>query len=116
MLFCSAQYFLFFAAVFLVYWALPWHRVRVWFLLGASFYFYASWNKWLAAIICVSTLMDYVIARWLEATENERWRRALLILSLTANLGLLFYFKYANFFLHSLEDALNAMGAATSMP
>ena len=39
MLFCTEQFFVFFAAVFIVYWALPWHRVRVLLLLAASFLF-----------------------------------------------------------------------------
>ena len=37
MLFCSRQFLFFFAAVFALYWALPWRRARVWLLLGASF-------------------------------------------------------------------------------
>src|SRR5881392_3866754 len=110
MLFCSTQFFLFFSVVFAVYWALPWQRVRVWLLLAASFYFYASWNKWLALIICASTAMDFLIARALDSSGRQAVRRLLLAVSVVANLGLLFYFKYANFFLHSLEEALHALG------
>ena len=40
MLFCSQQFALFFAVVFVLYWALPWREVRVWLLLAASVYFY----------------------------------------------------------------------------
>jgi alginate O-acetyltransferase complex protein AlgI len=116
MLFCSQQYLLFFTGIFVTYWALPWQRVRVWLLLGASFYFYASWNKWLAGIICVSTAMDYLVARGMEESAVA-WRRKLLLgSSLVANLGLLFYFKYANFFLGSLEQVLHAAGAHSTMP
>src|SRR5262245_11948231 len=99
MLFCSPQFFVFFAVVFTLYWALPWHRPRVWLLTAASFYFYASWNKWLALIIAVSTVLDYLLARGMEATDRNCLRRLLLIVSLVGNLGLLVYFKYANFFL-----------------
>src|SRR6266446_931632 len=116
MLFCSEKFLVFFTIVFISYWALPWPRARVWLLLGASFYFYASWNKWLALIICVSTAMDYFIARGMEAWESTRGRRLLLVISLVANLGLLVYFKYANFFLHSLQEALTAAGAQASLP
>lgn len=116
MLFCTLDYLCFFAVVFVVYWAMPWRGARVWLLLAASFYFYASWNKWLAAIIAVSTLLDYCIARGMEATNSQRLRRALLLASLVANLGLLIYFKYANFFLASLEQSLQAVGASASLP
>src|SRR5689334_9823444 len=81
-------------------------RGRVWLLVLASFYFYASWNKWLAALICLSTAMDYLIARGLDGFSSPRLRKLLLAGSLFANLGLLFYFKYENFFLRSLEETL----------
>ena len=116
MLFCSQKYLLFFTLIFAVYWLLPWHRARVWLLLVASFTFYASWNKWLAAIIGVTTAMDYVVARGMEATRSPQRRKWLLGLSLAANLGLLFYFKYANFFLGSLQQALRGLGAEASLP
>src|SRR5687767_13415849 len=99
MLFCSSQFLFFFTAVFLVYWALPWHRARVYLLLGASFYFYASWNKWLALLIVLTSAMDYMVALDLERLTSARARKLLLLLSLVMNLGILVYFKYANFFL-----------------
>jgi alginate O-acetyltransferase complex protein AlgI len=116
MLFCSEQFLVFFLLIFAVYWTLPWQPGRVWLLLFASFFFYASWNKWLAGLICLSSLLDYLIARGLEASSSRSWRRFLLGTSLLANLGLLVYFKYANFFLQSVEEALQALGATTSLP
>src|ERR1700730_13447139 len=116
MLFCSQQFLLFFVVVFAVYWALPWHRVRVWLLLAASFYFYMSWSAELAAIICISTVVDYGLARGMEASSSSRLRKLLLAVSVIANLGLLCYFKYANFFLQSLTDALHAAGSTSSLP
>jgi alginate O-acetyltransferase complex protein AlgI len=140
MLFCSWPFARFFAVVFTVYWLVPWRRLRctvplpgrgsvprrkwvltgdemrVWLLLAASFYFYASWNAWLALLICATTLMDYGIGLALEAVAGPRRRRGLLLLSLVANLGVLVYFKYANFFLGSLEAALHAAGVSASMP
>src|SRR5205823_14844783 len=74
------------------------------------FYFYASWNKWLAALICVSSTIDYFLARGIAASDSPRWRKLLLTLNIVGNLGLLSYFKYVNFFLHSLEQALSAAG------
>jgi alginate O-acetyltransferase complex protein AlgI len=116
MLFCSQQFLLFFVLVFAVYWALPWHRVRVWLLLAASFYFYMSWSAELAAVICISTVVDYCLARGMDASVSSRLRKLLLAISVIANLGLLCYFKYANFFLQSLTDALHAAGSTTSLP
>lgn len=115
MQFCSQKFFLFFVLIFTLYWALPWRRVRVGLLLAASFYFYASWNKWLALLICVSTLIDYLLALGIEYSAAAWRRKLLLCVSLCANLGLLCYFKYANFFLVSLDELLIAAGAHTWM-
>ncbi len=110
MLFCTKEYLFFFLGVFTVYWLMPWRQARVWLLLAASFFFYACWNKWLACIVLGTTLMDYLVARGMDAWQRQSLRRLLLLLSLVVNLGLLVYFKYANFFLDSLHDALAAAG------
>lgn len=116
MLFCTQLFLAFFVVVFALYWALPWPRARVWLLLGASFYFYASWSQWLAIVVCVSSLFDFLLARGMDVTAVAWRRRLLLISSLVMNLGLLVYFKYANFFLRSLEEALTSAGATASLP
>jgi alginate O-acetyltransferase complex protein AlgI len=129
MLFCTWTFAKFFALVFAVYWLVPWrrwtwtvplprwfgagrtwtltgHELRLWWLVGASFYFYASWNHKLALLICGTTLMDYGIGLGLEAMTGRRKRLGLLVLSLIVNLGVLVYFKYANFFLESFYEAV----------
>jgi alginate O-acetyltransferase complex protein AlgI len=116
MFFCSERYLLFFAVVFTLYWATPWTRARVWILLAASLYFYASWNRWLALIVAASSVLDYILGRVLDATQKPLGRRLLLTVSVVANLGLLCYFKYANFFLESLERSLQLCGASASLP
>jgi alginate O-acetyltransferase complex protein AlgI len=116
MLFISHEYLAFFLAVFAVHWALPWHRARIGVLLVASLIFYASWNVGLAALICASTTVDYLLARAMAALARPAGRKALCALSVTMNLGLLAYFKYVNFFLDSLRGGLTAAGHATSLP
>jgi alginate O-acetyltransferase complex protein AlgI len=116
MLFCSLHFLFFFSAIFLVYWIMPWREARIWLLLGASFYFYASWNAWLALLIGVTAAMDYVLALGMDRTDSSARRKLLLGISLTVNLGVLGYFKYANFFLDSLTQTLHALGASASMP
>jgi alginate O-acetyltransferase complex protein AlgI len=116
MLFTSQRFLFFFTLVFAVYWALPWRRARLWWLLGASFYFYASWNPWLAGLIAASTTVDYWLARAIAATAAPRRRSSLVAASICMNLGLLGFFKYANFFLRSLEETLRAAGAEASFP
>jgi alginate O-acetyltransferase complex protein AlgI len=116
MSFCSLDFVVFFAIVLAAYWALPWKRARVWLLLAASFYFYARWNPWLALLICVSTTLDYFLARGIDSSRSPRLRKGLLAINIVANLGLLCYFKYVNFFLDSLRQALTLAGAEASLP
>jgi alginate O-acetyltransferase complex protein AlgI len=116
MLFCSQAYLLFFAVVFIIYWSIPWQEMRVWLLLAASFFFYCSWNTWLAGVIAVSTFLDYVLARIMDGAGASCRKRLCLLASLTMNLGLLVYFKYTNFFLQSLQAALHGVGASASLP
>jgi alginate O-acetyltransferase complex protein AlgI len=111
MLFCSISFMVFFVVLLCIYWALPWQRARVWLLVAASFYFYATWNKWLAVLLCISTFVDYLLALGMEKASTARKRKLFLCMSLFANLGLLCYFKYTNFFLLSLDEILIAMGA-----
>src|SRR5262249_2450278 len=59
---------------------------------------------------------DYLIGRGLDAWSTPWARKLLFLLSLGGNLGLLCYFKYANFFLQSLEEALRAAGWEASLP
>jgi alginate O-acetyltransferase complex protein AlgI len=105
MLFCTGQFFVFFAVLLAVYWAMPWKRPRVYLLLAASYYFYARWNHLLALLICASTVLDYGLALGMDRSNSPLRRRLLLCVSLVANLGLLAYFKYANFFVTSFYDA-----------
>ena len=116
MLFCSRDYALFFASVFALYWAIPRARARVYLLLAASLAFYASWNRWLAALIAATSTLDYLVGLGLDASDSPRRRKALLTLSVVANLGMLAAFKYANFFLDSLGAGLAAVGLASSLP
>ncbi len=116
MLFFSLRFLVFFAIVFTLYWALPRERQRVWLLLVASFWFYATWNRWLAVVIAAGATADWAIARAIEASTSARRRKALLLLSIAGNLGQLCYFKYLDFLLASFGELLNAAGLAASMP
>jgi alginate O-acetyltransferase complex protein AlgI len=116
MLFCTQKFLLFFLVVFTVYWTLPWARARIWLLLAASVFFYASWNKWLCVLVVGTATLDFVIARGLDVVRSDRGRRALLLLSIGTNLGVLGYLKYANFFLDSLYELMNRWGAHVAAP
>jgi alginate O-acetyltransferase complex protein AlgI len=116
MLFCTKDYLFFLLAVFALYWATPRERVRVWLLLIASFTFYAVWSRELACIVAASSAVDFFLGQQMGAAASPRARKYLLWASLGMNLGLLVYFKYANFFIESFQQLLMQMGVTVSLP
>lgn len=96
MLFTSLDYYLFLPIVALVFFLTP-VRFRWAWLLVASYYFYMDWNPWYIWLIVGSTLIDYTAALQIEGAGSRQRKKAWLWLSIVANLGLLFTFKYFNF-------------------
>ncbi len=83
-------------------------------LLGASYYFYAYWDYRFLSLIIISTLVDFFAGNLIHKTENLKRKRALLALSIFVNLGILFFFKYFNFFIDSANVALANAGISFS--
>jgi alginate O-acetyltransferase complex protein AlgI len=110
MVFPTVEFLAFFSVVFPIYWFITRHRWRMGWLLLASCAFYMSWNPWLILLILFSASVDYGAALALERMQSPGWRRCLLIGSITANLGLLAYFKYVNFFLDSAGSLMGWCG------
>jgi D-alanyl-lipoteichoic acid acyltransferase DltB (MBOAT superfamily) len=110
MLFNSYTFILFFGVVLLLH-SLPlsW-RVKKLQLLIASYLFYAAWNPPFVALLWVSTLVDWFVARALARTSQRSARRGLLLVSLVTNLCLLGFFKYGNFLLESFVGVTRALG------
>lgn len=116
MLFNTLQYAWFFLAVFAISWLLvgkPTTR-RV-FLLGASYFFYGSWDWRFLGLLLLSTVVDYFVAKRMDGVPNER-RRGLLLVSLCTNLGILGFFKYFNFFTDSVAQLLQGAGLHADIP
>ena len=115
MLFNSVEFLVFLPLVFLAYWAIqPLTRTAAGLktqnalLLVASYVFYGWWDWRFLSLIALSTVVDWWVGRRIHASRNARnlW----LELSLGLNLGLLGYFKYANFFMASWVDAWGRLG------
>jgi D-alanyl-lipoteichoic acid acyltransferase DltB (MBOAT superfamily) len=108
MLFNSLEFLLFFAVVLAAY-RLP-HRGQNFFLLAASYFFYASWDWRFLSLIVLSTAVDFYCGRRIHTASSLRTRRRLLLVSLGVNLGMLGVFKYFNFFADSLAVLLSSLG------
>jgi alginate O-acetyltransferase complex protein AlgI len=100
MLFNSFQFLIFFPVVVALYFATP-PRYRWLLLLIASYYFYMCWRASYALLLAAGTVVDYFAGVMMGRTPDRGKRRKYLLLSLLSNLGMLFTFKYFNFFMDS---------------
>ncbi|WP_022663106.1 MBOAT family O-acyltransferase [Paucidesulfovibrio longus] len=115
MLFNSLGFAAFFLLTAWLHFVVP--RRYAWVpLLVASYYFYMSWRPVFGLLLLASTLVNYVAALRMAALPGKPGRGKYLLLCLVFNLGLLFVFKYFNFFSRSLADALAVWGLAVDPP
>jgi D-alanyl-lipoteichoic acid acyltransferase DltB (MBOAT superfamily) len=115
MLFNSTQFLVFLPIVLLVASALT-IRWRNSFLLVASYYFYGCWDWRFLVLLMATTVIDYWVGRKIGASEDPLTRRRVLLLSIIANLSVLGFFKYYNFFVSSAISLLESLGLHASAP
>ena len=110
MVFNTLTFAAFFLIVLLLH-SLPlsW-KVRKVNLLLASYVFYAAWNPPFILLLWISTVVDWYAAQGLVKAERPAARRAWMLLSVIANLGMLLYFKYGTFLLHNFAAVAGAFG------
>ncbi|MFH0753763.1 MAG: MBOAT family O-acyltransferase [Candidatus Omnitrophota bacterium] len=86
------------------------HRWQNWMLLVASCIFYASWDWRFLFLLFASISVDFFCATKIHASGDDKVRKKFLVLSLAANLSILAFFKYFNFFTLSLQSLLTHVG------
>jgi len=109
MLFNSWTFIAFILLVLPIYYSLKFKAQNP-FLLIASYTFYGFWDWRFLILLWLSTIIDFSVARKIQNTSVEATRKRLLIISLCANLGILGFFKYFNFFIDSATQLLQAAG------
>ena len=123
MLFNSAAFLIFFPIAALGYFLCP-QRVRYLWLLGCSYYFYMCWNPAYALLILTSTVVTWLSGLALEkikhaGLEEQRCvqlKKCCVAASFLINLGILGYFKYANFFLEGINRVLSLIHVQYQAP
>lgn len=116
MLFNSVDFAIFLPLVFLLYWGGFYRKAasRSAFLWVASYVFYGWWDWRFLILIALSSGLDFFIAQRIDKSTEKRDRRAWLWLSIGFNIGVLAFFKYANFFIDSFVSAFTLFGADLS--
>ncbi|MBW2459026.1 MAG: MBOAT family protein, partial [Deltaproteobacteria bacterium] len=74
--------------------------------------FYAWWRLDFTLLLIASTFVDYTCARLIHRSKTSLGRKGWLAGSILFNLGLLGYFKYANFGIDNFNSILGALGGA----
>ena len=85
-----------------------------WFLLASSIVFYCYWSSIYVFLLFFTVILDFYIARAISQAENQRQRKGLLLTSLIANLSILGFFKYFDFFATSINGLGSFIGAGTA--
>jgi len=115
-LFNSLTFAVFFVLVLALHHApLPWSLKKA-NLLVASYLFYAAWNPPFVALLWLSTIVDWYVARAIFREARTGRRRWLLLISIVANLGILGYFKYGGFLLENWSALVGAVGLSFRPP
>ncbi len=108
MFFNSLNFILFFLVFYTIYLYLGKKlKFQNAFLVLASYYFYGSWNWNFTLLILISTVVDYFCALNIQKSNAPK---KFLLISIFTNLGILFFFKYFNFFASSFSDLFSLIG------
>ena len=112
MLFNSLDFAVFLPIVFVLYWFVTNHNLKLQnaLIVAASYVFYGWWDWRFLSLIIFSTLVDFSIGRRLKVEERASRRKLLLWTSIVVNLGFLGFFKYYNFFLDNFIAAFSLLG------
>jgi D-alanyl-lipoteichoic acid acyltransferase DltB (MBOAT superfamily) len=104
MLFNSLEFILFFPIVVALYFALA-PRFRWILLLIASYYFYMCWNYKYVILIFITTFVNYLSGIGIGKSKEKVYRVFFLVTGLVVSFGILFFYKYFNFF----GDTINTL-------
>ena len=115
MLFNSLEFLVFFPIVVALYFALP-HRFRWILLLTASYYFYMCWNYNYVVLIFITTLVNYISGIGIYHARKKVFKVLYLTIGLVVSFGILFFYKYFNFFGDSVNTLFDQFNIAYQFP
>jgi D-alanyl-lipoteichoic acid acyltransferase DltB (MBOAT superfamily) len=85
-------------------------RVRLLFFLCASYYFYAHWDYRFLGLIWASSTADWLLGHAIARADTAEKKKLWLVVTVVMNLGVLGFFKYANFGIDSMVALLEGLG------
>lgn len=110
MVFSSITFLVYFIPIFLLLYFIVDKKYKNILLLVGSIIFYSWGAPRFIFVILFTTFLDFHLVKWMDSLQQKSHRRLLLALSVSINLGLLFYFKYCNFFIGNINLGLHKVG------
>lgn len=110
MVFSSIVFIFYFLPLFFLIYYLADKKYKNGIILAGSIFFYAWGAPQFIFVILGTTVIDFYVVRVMAHTDRPSRRKLLLCTSLCINLGLLFYFKYCNFFVDNLNYTFQLFG------
>ncbi|MCD7959161.1 MAG: hypothetical protein LUF89_06695 [Ruminococcus sp.] len=118
MAFSTIEFLFQFLPIFLLAYYITPAKYRNIILILGSFIFYAIGSGWYLILLIFSVFVNYILSRLLRTEEYfaQRRNRAILVIGLIFDFGLLVIFKYTNFILESLNALLSHISIAIPEP
>lgn len=113
MVFSGATFLFYFLPLFMLVYFLADVRYKNGVILAGSMLFYAWSAPRFLFVILGTTVIDYFVVQMMDSSPSATRRKALLVASVSINLGLLFYFKYCGFFIDNVNSVLQSLGMSS---
>jgi len=110
LLFNSVDFLVFFAFVITISVIIKNKNFSYVFLVAVSYFFFYFSNNFLISLLVFSTVLDFYIAKAIWSTDDKSKKKRLLLISIIGNLGLLGFFKYADFGISQFNDLFKLIG------
>ena len=116
MTFSSVEYLIFFPTVFMLYWMLGRTKtVQNMLIVAASLVFYGWWDWRFLGLLLITVLTTFYGGAFIQKADGNRKRQKWISAAvIVLNLGILFFFKYYNFFIQSFIDVFSLFGKELS--
>ena len=117
MTFQSLEYLVFLPVVFILYWTVcrSSRTLQNGLIVAASLVFYGWWDWRFLGLLLLTAFSTFFSGWWMGKTEKREQSKRILIGTIVLNIGILFFFKYYNFFVQALVDAFSLMGTNISI-
>lgn len=116
MLFNTIEFVIFFIVVLTTFVIIKHRKFQHLFLLAASYFFFYYSSNYLITLLIFTTIWDFYFGKMIFGAPTTRRKKIILIVSLAGNLGLLGFFKYADFAITQFNILGNHFDLGTNIP